>query len=263
MDQRENPPTPAEPHSSEQDYGRWLEMQRSWVQGYLKRKTRTSSDCDDLVQDVLQRAWEYRNTWRGDGDRSHWLLRIVANLLNNYYARRLPKEDMLEYREDFGPDFLEGVQRETGSACPYDSVENQLYIERLLKAVRKACTPPQQQVMLLIFQGKPYERIETLLQMEPGAARLHFFRGREVLMAYLAEQEPDMLGGRERLQAEWDKRCRALNLAERPTEEERRAWSNPGKYRKAYRSLVLQLIKNLPLPILLLLLYLMRSGAVR
>ena len=116
--------------------------------------------------------------------------------------------------------------------------------------------------MLLTFQGESYERIETLLQIAPRAARLHFFRGRELLLAYLAEKEPDMLGGREGLQAEWEKRCRATDPIERPTDEEIKAWSNPGKYRKAYRSLILKMIKNLPLPILLFAMHQLPQGVV-
>lgn len=247
----------------EQDYGRWLETQRSWVHGYLKRRTRTAADCDDLVQDVFQRAWEHRHAWRGEGDRSHWLLRIVANLLNNYYARKLPKDDRLTHLEDFGPDFLDGVQRNPREACPFDRVANQQYVERLLHAIRQVCSPQQQSVMLLFFQGELYERIESLLQLEPGSARLHFFRGREILMGHLAELEPDLLGGRDNLQAEWERRCGADNPAERPTDTEIKAWSNPGKFKKAYRALISKMIKTLPIPILVLALRLLPPGGVR
>lgn len=237
--------------AEDREYSVWLEAQRKWVDNYLKKRVRSDGDCEDLTQDVFRRAWQFRNDWRGIGSRSSWLLRITINLLNNYYIRKIRIQDRLTPLENIEGIYSDDVKRESEWACPYERVDNQLYVKRLMAAVTQACTPMQKCVVLLNYQGESYERIETLLGMESGMARLHFFRGRELLLAYLAENEPDLIGGRERLAAEWEKMCSTGKLEDRPGDEERKAWENPGKYKKIYRSLLLKLVKNLPLPILL------------
>jgi RNA polymerase sigma-70 factor (ECF subfamily) len=54
-------------------------------------------EAEDLVQDVLLRAWRSRETYAGDAPLPHWLMRIATNACLNGLTRggprRLPQLD--------------------------------------------------------------------------------------------------------------------------------------------------------------------------
>jgi RNA polymerase sigma-70 factor (ECF subfamily) len=48
-------------------------------------------EAEDVVQDVLLRAWRSRDTYAGDAPLSHWLMRIATNACLNMLARERPR----------------------------------------------------------------------------------------------------------------------------------------------------------------------------
>src|SRR5262245_61406912 len=48
----------------------------------------TFADAEDLVQDVMLRAWRARDTYAGDAPIEHWLFRIATNTCLNELASR-------------------------------------------------------------------------------------------------------------------------------------------------------------------------------
>lgn len=48
-------------------------------------------EAEDVVQDVLLRAWRARDTYAGDAPLSHWLMRIATNACLNMLARERPR----------------------------------------------------------------------------------------------------------------------------------------------------------------------------
>ncbi len=44
-------------------------------------------EAEDVVQDVLLRAWRARDTYAGDAPLSHWLMRIATNACLNALTR--------------------------------------------------------------------------------------------------------------------------------------------------------------------------------
>src|SRR5206468_2356386 len=44
-------------------------------------------EAEDIVQDVLLRAWRARDTYAGDAPLSHWLMRIATNACLNALTR--------------------------------------------------------------------------------------------------------------------------------------------------------------------------------
>jgi RNA polymerase sigma-70 factor (ECF subfamily) len=49
------------------------------------------ADAEDVVQDVLLRAWRSRDTYAGDAPIGHWLMRIATNTCLNALNRRVPR----------------------------------------------------------------------------------------------------------------------------------------------------------------------------
>jgi RNA polymerase sigma-70 factor, ECF subfamily len=48
-------------------------------------------EAEDVVQDVLLRAWRSRDTFAGDAPLSHWLMRIATNACLNVLTRERPR----------------------------------------------------------------------------------------------------------------------------------------------------------------------------
>src|SRR3954469_25474798 len=49
-------------------------------------------EAEDVVQDVLLRAWRSRDTYAGDAPLAHWLMRIATNACLNALTRGRPRE---------------------------------------------------------------------------------------------------------------------------------------------------------------------------
>src|SRR4051795_12012370 len=48
-------------------------------------------EAEDVVQDVLLRAWRSRDTYAADAPLSHWLMRIATNACLNRLPRERPR----------------------------------------------------------------------------------------------------------------------------------------------------------------------------
>jgi len=86
------------------------------LRGYAWVLTRDSCDADDLVQETLMRAWQFRNTYRPGSNLKAWMCRILRNAylagvsgkpkivadIDGLFASRLAQEADQEWRVRFG-----------------------------------------------------------------------------------------------------------------------------------------------------------------
>ncbi|HLK57105.1 MAG TPA: RNA polymerase sigma factor [Chthonomonadaceae bacterium] len=224
-----------------------FERHRSTIYHYLLRRVRTRDDADDLIQETFVSASRSLVHYRGEGAFSAWLLSIAVHLLKNYYTRTLPKQARTAALEELDEEISTQVQRADRFACPYHQVDRQAYVASLLSALPLTCTDIESNVILLVYQGQSYEEISLLLNIGQDAARQHFLRGRGKLLAHLAEHDPEMLGGKERIVAAWQDACQASDVHAQPTREEQEAWREPRGRAKPFRKAVLKMARFLPI----------------
>lgn len=86
------------------------------LRGYAWVLTRETCDADDLVQETLMRAWQFRHTFRPGSNLKAWMFRILRNAhlaglsgqpkivadIDGLFARRLAQEADQEWRVRFG-----------------------------------------------------------------------------------------------------------------------------------------------------------------
>ncbi|CAN7383336.1 sigma-70 family RNA polymerase sigma factor [Phenylobacterium sp. LjRoot225] len=86
------------------------------LRAYAWVLTRGTCDADDLVQETLMRAWQFRHTFRPGSNLKAWMFRIQRNAylaglagkpkivadINDLFARRLAQEADQEWRVRFG-----------------------------------------------------------------------------------------------------------------------------------------------------------------
>lgn len=71
----------------DEHFARALITQSPALRRFAAGMTRSVADTDDLVQDVLERAWRSRRTFRSESALSTWLYRIALNRARDLAAR--------------------------------------------------------------------------------------------------------------------------------------------------------------------------------
>src|SRR5262249_32633467 len=70
------------------DFRETLAAHRPDLLRHCYRMLGSFADAEDVVQDVLMRAWNARETYAGDAPVGHWLMRIATNACLNELARK-------------------------------------------------------------------------------------------------------------------------------------------------------------------------------
>jgi len=222
---------------------------RPTIAGYLKARTRTREDCEDLTQNVFLRASRNLTSFRGDCPLSQWLLRIAANELKNYYERTVPGRaattpDNFDWENALGPQQPEGI------LGPYSEAENRSLVEQLISLAKEVCGTEEFAVLMMFYQGEGFEEIGRLLQLKAATVRSHFLRARGKLLAHLVTHEPALLGGSEAIKAAIETARRSGAIDERET----KAFARFDPRSEFCRNACVKIARHLPIPLALVLL---------
>ena len=145
--------------------------------------TRRASDADDLVQETLMRAWQFRHTFQPGTNLKAWLFRILRN------AFLASVSGKLRLVEDVDGKF-------TGRLAHAPDQEWRIRFRELLDALAKL--PPQNCEALLLFAGSglTYEEAAEVCDCSVGTVKSRVSRARdrltEIVGADLAEPAPEV-----------------------------------------------------------------------
>lgn len=217
-----------------------LVSHRPVIENYIRARARTREDAEDLVQNVFLRATRALPTFRDDCPLSHWLLRIAANELKNYYRRlsgEVPTSDFDWEREN-----SENLQQISTAACPALDADSRMTIEKLMAVMREVCNEEESNVIQMVYQGESFDEIAELLDAKSTTIRTHFLRGRTKLLAHIVACDSEFVGGARAILA-------AMKNAESCLEEGEIQALHSGKEKSsAFRSGCLKLARYLHLP---------------
>jgi RNA polymerase sigma factor (sigma-70 family) len=201
-------------------------------------------EVDDLVQETLCAGSKAIPNFRGQSNLLTWLGGIARNVRRNW-ARTAARRVTAISLDTMGIDAV--VQRESQSDPLEAVMATQSTADSLDSAVIHACSPTQQHVLLLAFEGLALDEIAVLLQMPPATVRSHYRRGRCKLLTYLLQHHADLFGGQISIQAAWEQSCLVAEEAQRPDKEEQAAWTAQIRGVPAYCGAVLKLARFLHL----------------
>jgi RNA polymerase sigma-70 factor, ECF subfamily len=156
--------------SAEERLARWVREHAAAVRGYLLGITRRADVADDLVQEVFERAWRARDTYREEGHERAFLLRIADHLAIDRSRREKPEINLDEpaWRE------IEPAARDQQ---PLEALTRGETSDELSAALQRL-TPAQTRVLLLRFFGDlTFEEIASTLDCPLGTALSHCRRG--------------------------------------------------------------------------------------
>ena len=144
---------------------------------YVRRRSRTDSDAEDVTQDVFaDAARALGSSESGDGPPIAWLYAVAQRRLIDR-ARRHARR-----REVFGDRTLELVAERPSEYGPDVSDALRSGIERLPQLQRQV-------VLMKLVQGRSFPEIASAIDASQGACRMRFLRGLEQLRAFLEEKE--------------------------------------------------------------------------
>jgi RNA polymerase sigma-70 factor (ECF subfamily) len=167
------------------------------------------ADAEDLVQEVLLRAWRSRDTYAGDAPVDHWLFRIATNACLNELASRkrrgLPQVDRAPARptdpleEIDAADWLTPAPDARLFAGPARALEMRESVALAFLALLQQLPPRQRAVLLLKdVVGWPAEEIAAALELTLGSVNSALHRARETVatrtLAHSDDPAPELLG---------------------------------------------------------------------
>jgi RNA polymerase sigma-70 factor (ECF subfamily) len=157
------------------------------VYGLCYRFTNSSSEAQDLTQEVFLRVFRTIRTFRApEGSFVTWLTRLTRNLLIDNYRRT---------RQDRVTDTLEGqvnAVEEKGAAAsprPDEALAGREASEILQTALQKLSPDLREAVILRDLQEMEYREIAQVLAVPEGTVKSRINRGRAELARLLRKQK--------------------------------------------------------------------------
>lgn len=131
-------------------------------------------EAQELVQDVFVRAWERRESFRGESAYGTWLHRLAVNVV----LERFRSDKRRNLRVTLESDLSESSAQSAGN-----SSDDQLDIENSLSRL-----PAGARVAFVLHhvEGYSYDEIADLTHLAPATIRAHVFHARRLLMRMLS-----------------------------------------------------------------------------
>jgi RNA polymerase sigma factor (sigma-70 family) len=173
----------------------YIERIRPAVERYVGSHIRDRDDSAEVTSYVflaITRSWA---NFRGDCPPEAYAVRVAANAVKNYFTRIKTKHSLEfslgEWIESFQ---LQQTVRDVG---PYQQLESAEWVATLISEMEACCSPMEQGVVKMFYQGMSLDDIAKLTGMNASSVRSHFLRARKKLLAHLLVANPELLGGRE------------------------------------------------------------------
>ncbi len=149
------------------------EAYRAKLQRFVLTRVRDEAAAEDIVHDVLVRAYARRDTLRDRDKLGQWLYQIARNAIIDHYRRRRPTEEL--------PD--EMVDEEV-----YASGDTEKELARCLTPFIEELPPHYRQaVMLAELQGFTQREVALKLGLSVSGAKSRVQRARQMLETMFLE----------------------------------------------------------------------------
>jgi RNA polymerase sigma-70 factor (ECF subfamily) len=137
------------------------------------KRVHDEATAEDIVHDVLTRAYAQRDSLRDPGKLQQWLYQITRNAIVDYYRTRK---------------LMEALTHEIAHAEGHgsDNIEKEL-ARCLVPMVEALPTPYRQVVMLAEFDDLPQREVARKLGLSVSGAKSRVQRARKMLEAMLSE----------------------------------------------------------------------------
>lgn len=129
-------------------------------------------DADDVLQNTFLKAWQARDSFRGDAKIGSWLFRIATNEALNFIEKNKITSD--------------GEMPDVASDPYFDGDETERQLQRAVTAL----PPKQKQVFLMkYFQEMKYEEMSEILGTSVGSLKASYHMAVEKIQKFFYHEE--------------------------------------------------------------------------
>jgi RNA polymerase sigma factor (sigma-70 family) len=158
--------------------------------GLIYNMTSNKEDTEDMLQDVLTKAYQALPKFKGDSSFYTWIYRIAINRTINFVKKRKRKTAMSLDSVDGGierdPAYVELSSRES----PIRDVNIGELQAKLNASLQTLSEKHRSVVVLHDIQGIPHHEIAAMLGVSEGTLRSRLYYARQHLQNELAEFAP-------------------------------------------------------------------------
>ena len=158
--------------------------------GLIYNMTSNKEDTEDMIQEVLAKAYASLPKFKGNSSFYTWIYRIAINRTINFLKKRRRKQALSLDQVDGGierdPAYVELSSKDT----PERDVKILELQEKLNEALQTLSEKHRTVVVLHDIQGIPHEEISRMLGVSNGTLRSRLYYARQQLQSELAEFAP-------------------------------------------------------------------------
>ena len=136
-------------------------------------------EAEDIVQEVYVKLWGMRNSLHTYNSIEALSVRITRNLCLDQLRRRKVNLDALNY---------EKLKDDASSLTPAENLEQKEEIDLVHKLISALPEPQRSLVHLRHLEGKEYEEIAEMVNMNVNAIRVSISRARKQMREMLEKQ---------------------------------------------------------------------------
>jgi RNA polymerase sigma-70 factor (ECF subfamily) len=171
------------------EYERAVVPMRSSLYGAAMNLVRDPSEADDLVQDVMLRAWRFWASFQQGTDLKAWLFAILRNTFINGYHRagrsRDFQADVSEHVRALGSEAAVGLSHAAPATDAETLIDARAEQARVLAALARLPQPFQDAVAFADIDGLSYKEIAEIMGCPIGTVMSRIYRGRAQMRVLL------------------------------------------------------------------------------
>lgn len=157
------------------------------VLSLIRRMVRSSSQAEDLAQEVFLKAFRALGSFDQSRKFSSWLFKIAHNTAIDQLRRKELVTVPLETPDRDQPDLV-AVLPDVSAETPADRVERRDLAAAIEGAI-DGLKPLYREVVILRYQeGLTYEEIAEVADLPLGTVKTHLFRARKAMVAHLVSR---------------------------------------------------------------------------
>ncbi len=170
-------------------FGQLVRLYERFVMSAVRAKVDNEADALDVSQEVFIKAWRSLPSYRGDCRFSTWIYKISANACFDFLRRetKAQTEAMPTFTDKDGDEVTAELPDESVGSSPEEAYERSERIRAVRAAIASLSVEQREVVMLRDIEGRSYEEISEMLELEIGTVKSRLNRARAALKELLAE----------------------------------------------------------------------------
>jgi len=137
------------------------------------RFLKDEDEAKDIVQEVMIKAWNYKDKMHQLENMEAWCMRVTRNMsIDRLKSKQYKYTDSM--KEGF--DVSSGEER-----TPYRFVESNNTMANISELITKLPQKQQQVIMLRDVEGYSYKEIVDILELDMNQVKVNLFRARKAL----------------------------------------------------------------------------------